>query len=109
MVQSNEVRFALVGAGFIGRIHGLALQAVNRVFGNAPLTAVASVLVDADAALAERQARQLGFAAWTSDWRKALPDVDAVIIAAPSFMHREIALGALAAGKHVLCEKPVGR
>jgi predicted dehydrogenase len=38
-----------------------------------------------------------------------LDKVDAVIIAAPSFMHREIALGAIAAGKHVLCEKPVGR
>lgn len=109
MVQSNEVRFALVGAGFIGRIHGLALKAVNPVFGNRPLMAVASVLVDADGALAERQAQQLGFAAWTADWRSALADVDAVVIAAPSFMHREIALGALAAGKHVLCEKPVGR
>ena len=105
----NEVRFALVGAGFIGRIHGLALQAVNRVFGDQPAKAVATVLVDTDAALAERQAGQLGFAGWSTDWQAVLPQVDAVIIAAPSFMHRDIALGAIAAGKHVLCEKPVGR
>ena len=104
----TDLRFALIGAGFIGRIHGLALQAVNHVFADAP-RAVATLLVDQDAALAERQATQLGFAGWSTDWRAALDRVDAVIIAVPSFMHREIALAALDAGKHVLCEKPVGR
>ena len=108
-MPGSTVRFALVGAGFIGRIHGLALQAVNRVFGETPLRAEAAMLIDKDAALAERQARQLGFSAWTTDWREGLDAVDAVIIAAPSFMHREIALGAAERGKHVLCEKPVGR
>lgn len=103
------MRFALVGAGFIGRIHGLAIQAVNRVFADLPLRAEATVLIDRDAALAERQAAQLGFARWTTDWETGLDLADAVVIAAPSFMHREIALGAAARGKHILCEKPVGR
>ena len=40
------MRFALVGAGFIGRIHGLAVQAVNRVFGDDPLGAEATVLIE---------------------------------------------------------------
>ena len=52
-----------------------------------------TILVDKDAALAERQAAQLGFAEWSTDWQTALDKVDAVIIAVPSFMHREIALG----------------
>lgn len=108
-MPEGTVRFALVGAGFIGRIHGLAIQAVNRVFGDAPLRAEATVLIDSNAALAERQARQLGFAAWTTDWESGIEEADAVVIAAPSFMHRDIALGAAARGKHVLCEKPVGR
>lgn len=103
------MRFALVGAGFIGRIHGLAVQAVSRVFGDAPLRAEATILIDRDAALAERQARQLGFAAWTTDWESGIESADAVVIAAPSFMHSEIAIGAAARGKHILCEKPVGR
>ena len=107
-MPGSEVRFALIGAGFIGRIHGLALQAVNRVFSGGP-RAIPAILVDADAELAERQAAQLGFADWSTDWRAALDKVDAVIIAVPSFMHREIALGAIARGKHLLCEKPVGR
>lgn len=108
-MTGETVRFALVGAGFIGRIHGLAIQAVNRVFGDAPLRAEATILIDRDAALAERQAAQLGFAHWTTDWEEGLERADAVVIAAPSFMHREIALGAAARGKHILCEKPVGR
>ncbi len=107
-LTGGQVRFALIGAGFIGRIHGLALQAVNRVFSDAP-RAVATILVDQDAGLAQRQAEQLGFANAGNDWRAALDQVDAVIIAVPSFSHREIALAAIAAGKHVLCEKPVGR
>ncbi len=108
-MQRRAVRFGLVGAGFIGRIHGLALQAVNRVFDEATPKAVARILVDADGDLAERQARQLGFETWGTDWRTALDQVDALIIAVPGFMHREIALAALAQGKHILCEKPVGR
>jgi predicted dehydrogenase len=108
LVSAGVVRFGLVGAGFIGRVHGLALQAVNKVFGNDPLRAEARVLIDINAKLAEQQAEHLGFAKWTTDWRTAIDDVDALIIAAPSFMHREIALGAAAHGKHFLCEKPVG-
>ncbi len=102
------MRFGLVGAGFIGRVHGLAIQAVNRVFGNDSFKAEAAVLIDSNAALAEQQAAQLGFSKWTTDWRTAIDDIDAMIIAAPSFMHREIALGAAAHGKHFICEKPVG-
>jgi len=40
------MRFALVGAGFVGRVHGLAIQAVNRVFGDDPLGAEATVLIE---------------------------------------------------------------
>jgi predicted dehydrogenase len=108
MPVATEVRIGLIGAGFIGRVHGLAVQAVNRVFDEGP-TAVAAVLVDTNERLAEQQAASLGFAKWTSDWEAALDGVDAVIIAVPSHMHRDIALAAISRGKHVLCEKPVGR
>jgi predicted dehydrogenase len=108
-LAGEVLRFGLIGAGFIGRIHGLALQAVNRVFGDQPLKAEATILVEPDEDLGRRQAAQLGFGGWSADWRQAVDETDALIIAAPSFAHREIALAALAAGKHVLCEKPVGR
>ncbi|MCP4380955.1 MAG: hypothetical protein GY798_05965 [Hyphomicrobiales bacterium] len=50
------LRFGLVGAGSIGRVQGLALQAVNRVFGNEPLKTEAAVLIDSNAGLTEQQA-----------------------------------------------------
>ena len=106
--MGDDIRIALIGAGFIGRIHGLAVQAVNRVFVGGP-RAVPAILVDSNRSLAERQAAQLGFREWSDDWHAAIDKADAVIIAAPSDQHRAIALAAIAAGKHVLCEKPVGR
>ena len=51
-----------------------------------------------------------GFREGTTDWRKAVehPDVDVVCICAPNMLHEPIAIAAVAAGKHVFCEKPVG-
>jgi predicted dehydrogenase len=51
----------------------------------------------------------LGYQRWTVDWREALadPEVDVVDIVTPNFLHKEIAMAAIAAGKHVYCEKPL--
>ncbi|HSJ47067.1 MAG TPA: Gfo/Idh/MocA family oxidoreductase [Euzebyales bacterium] len=64
--------------------------------------------VEQRAAAAERR---FGFERSTSDWRDVVadPSVDVVNIAAPNALHREICVAALEAGKHVFCEKPVGR
>ena len=52
---------------------------------------------------------RLGYARWTTDWREAVaaPEVDVVDIVTPNFLHKEIAMAAIAAGKHVYCEKPL--
>ncbi len=106
--MGTDIQIALIGAGFIGRVHGLAVQAVNRIFAEGP-RADPAILVDKNRGLAERQAAQLGFNEWSDDWHAAIGKADAIIIAAPSDQHRAVALAAIAAGKHVLCEKPVGR
>src|SRR5204863_213025 len=74
---------------------------------------VARLVVAADEveARARQAAEQLGYARWTTSWRDVIedPEVEAVSITAPNFMHREMALAAAEAGKHFWGEKPLGR
>ncbi|MBX3568110.1 MAG: Gfo/Idh/MocA family oxidoreductase [Rhizobiaceae bacterium] len=102
------MKIALVGAGFIGRSHALAIHAVNKVFPACPLTAVAHVVAEADDARARAAAAALGFDHAAGRWEEAVDMADAVIVAVPSFMHFPIASRTIAQGKPLLCEKPVG-
>jgi predicted dehydrogenase len=103
-----SLNLALVGAGFIGRSHALAIHAVNRTFPDVPLQAVPLILAELDARRAEEAAGRLGFQSWTANWEEAVDRADAVILATPSFMHMPIARRTLEQGKPLLCEKPVG-
>lgn len=101
-------RFGLIGTGFIGRAHAIALNAVGAVFADREAP-VCELLADTTADSAARAARALGFARSTGDWRALVADgaVDVVDICTPNHLHREMALAAIAAGKHVYCEKPL--
>lgn len=103
-----EIKVGLIGAGFIGRSHALAINAVNRVFGRAKFKAVPHMLVEADQSVATAMAEQFGFEIPTTDWHRAVTECDAIVIAVPSYLHREIALSAAENGTHFLNEKPVG-
>src|SRR4051794_20525916 len=105
--MSRSLRLGLIGAGFIGRSHALAIRAVNAVFPDCPIEANAHILADAD----ERRlaaAAPLGFRHLTTSWEKAVDEADAIIIAVPSNAHAAVARRAIAQGKPFLCEKPVG-
>lgn len=104
----REVKIGLIGGGFIGRAHALAIHAVNGVFRDRGYQARAHILAEIDAGRAAASAQALGFRHGTADWREAVEASDAVIIAVPSALHREIATHALTRGKPILCEKPVG-
>ena len=105
--MAKPLRIALIGAGFIGHSHALAIAAVSRVFPG-PLRAEPHILCDLDAVRAEREAAAIGFARHTGDWRAAVDAADAVVIAVPSREHGAIARYAIAQCKPLLCEKPVG-
>ncbi|MEZ5318677.1 MAG: Gfo/Idh/MocA family oxidoreductase [Vicinamibacterales bacterium] len=97
---SAPLRLAFLGCGFITRVHSRHLRALGR-----DLT---WSYASRDAAKAEDFRRRLGGAKSYGDYRAAIadPEVDAVVVAVPPALHRDLALEALAAGKHVLVEKP---
>ena len=93
----------------MGKAHAIALRSVATVFPDVPAP-VCEFLVDSDRSRAEEIAASWGFKQAGDDWRSACtsPDVDVVDICTPNYLHKEMALAAIAAGKHVYCEKPLG-
>ncbi|MGQ4387315.1 Gfo/Idh/MocA family protein [Streptomyces sp. SAS_270] len=108
MPTRRKLRVALVGGGFMGRAHSHAWRTAPRFF-DLPADPVLSLLVGRDPQKAAAAADRLGWSDWSADWREAVTrdDVDLVDICTPGDTHADIALAALAAGKHVLCEKPL--
>jgi predicted dehydrogenase len=104
----GQLRVGMVGYAFMGAAHSQAWRTVNRAF-DLPLSARMSVVSGRDTAKVAAAAGKLGWAEYTTDWRDivARDDIDLVDICSPGDTHAEIALAALAAGKHVLCEKPL--
>ena len=107
----REVRIALVGgAGWMGKTHALIYASAPVIFGNEPARPVLEIVAEATDEIARTVAADYGARRWTSNWREAVedPGVDVVDIVTPNSLHREMALAAAAAGKHVYCEKPLG-
>ena len=98
----------MVGHAFMGAAHSQAWRSAPRFF-DLPLDPVMSVLCGRDASRVEAAATKLGWAATETDWQRlvARDDIDLIDICTPGDTHAEIAIAALAAGKHVLCEKPL--
>lgn len=101
--HNSRVRIALIGAGAVTAFHHVpGIQLDPR--------AELVVVCDSDPGLVERRTQEWAPARGTTDYAAvcADPAVDAVIIATPNYTHRPIALAAIAGGKHVMCEKPLG-
>ncbi len=98
----------LIGSGFMGRTHAFGFINVNATF-DLPVRVERVVLADIDGERAAKAASALGFPDSTGDWKSlvARADVDIVDITTPNVLHKEMALAAIAAGKHVYCEKPL--
>jgi predicted dehydrogenase len=104
----DRIGVGLIGTGFMGKCHALAYSAVKAVFGEVP-TIDRAVLCDVEMEHAKRMAGEFGFSRATTDWRALIADpaVQLVSVTSPNGLHREMAVAALAAGKHVWCEKPM--
>ncbi|GGN48280.1 oxidoreductase [Streptomyces albiflavescens] len=108
MVRSLGV--AVVGFGWMGRVHTQAYARVPHHFPGLSLRPELVAVADEVPGRAEEAAAQYGFATAARDWREVAADsrVQAVSIAAPNFLHREIGTTMAEAGKHIWIEKPVG-
>ncbi|MDQ2584063.1 Gfo/Idh/MocA family protein [Saccharothrix yanglingensis] len=106
--MTEEIGVGMVGHAFMGAVHSHAWRSVHRFF-DVPLTPRLAALGGRDAVRAKEAADKYGWAAVETDWRAlvARDDVQLVDVCTPGDTHAEIALAALAAGKHVLCEKPL--
>lgn len=101
--QNKTIGIAVIGAGAVTDYHHVP---AIRLDPRAELVGVC----DPNPELLEKRRLEWGVGFVTPDYRKVCqsPDVDAVVIATPNDTHREIAVEAALAGKHILCEKPLG-
>ncbi len=109
-MAKKKLNVGMVGYGFMGRAHSNAFSQVGHFF-DLPVQPVLKAACARNAEKLKGFAEQWGYESTESDWRKLIErkDIDLIDIAAPNDMHLDIALAAAAAGKMVMCEKPLGR
>lgn len=107
-MPNAPLRVAMIGTAFMGRSHSHAWRNVSAFF-EVPRQPVLQVVCGRNPDSTQAAAERLGWAEASTDWRSVVErdDVDLVDVCTPGSSHAEIALAALAAGKHVLCEKPL--
>lgn len=103
-----EINIGLLGYKFMGKAHSNAYRQVSHFFPG-KFTPRLKVICGRDRAGAEAAARQFGWEEVETDWRKVVErkDIDVIDISTPGNVHCEQALAAAAAGKHIVCEKPL--
>lgn len=108
MVIKPTLKIGLIGSGFMGKTHVIGFATAPKVF-DLPFEIELHTIADTSENSASKSVRDFGFANATSDWRTLVsdPEIDIIDITAPNALHKEMALAAIAAGKHVYCEKPL--
>jgi predicted dehydrogenase len=105
---TENLRVAMIGYGFMGAAHSQGWRVAPRFF-DLPAQPSMSVVVGRNSAAVAAAAEKWGWGEAATDWREVIArdDIDVVDIVTPGDTHAEIAIAALEAGKHVLCEKPL--
>src|SRR3954464_6034570 len=108
MPTRKPLRIGMIGYGFMGRAHSNAYRSVNNFF-DLEYEPVPQAVFARGSEKEKKFADTWGYASTESDWRKVIErkDIDAVDICVPNNLHHDIAVAAAAAGKMILCEKPL--
>lgn len=111
MTNKTELRIGLIGCGFMGRTHSNGYKRVSDFFPELTYRPVLKAVCSRNIDKVQAFADQWGYESVETDWKVliARDDIDAIDICAPNNMHAEIAIAAAAAGKMILCEKPLAR
>jgi predicted dehydrogenase len=111
MKNSKELRIGLIGCGFMGRTHTNGYKRVSDFFPALLYKPVLKAVCARNEEKVKAFAEQWGYESVETDWKKliARKDIDAIDICTPNDFHAEIAIAAAAAGKMILCEKPLAR
>lgn len=111
MTTKTELRIGLIGCGFMGRTHSNGYKRVSDFFPELTYRPVLKAVCSRNKDKVQAFADQWGYESVETDWKAliARDDIDAIDICAPNNMHAEIAIAAAAAGKMILCEKPLAR
>jgi predicted dehydrogenase len=111
MATKKTLNIGLIGGGFMGRTHSNGYKRVSDFFPDLAYKPVLKAVCFRNEAKLNAFAAQWGYESVETDWRKliARDDIDAIDICTPNDTHAEIAIAAAAAGKMILCEKPLAR
>jgi predicted dehydrogenase len=109
--MTRAIGIGVIGMGWMGEVHSRSYRALQDRFHDSEARARLVICSDNVESRASAARDRFGYEAFTTDWREVIahPDVEAVDITAPNGLHLEMVRAVVAAGKHVLCEKPVGR
>jgi predicted dehydrogenase len=104
----SEINVALIGYKFMGRAHSNAYRQVSHFFPG-KFTPRLKVICGRDREAAEAAAKQLGWDEVETDWRVVVErdDIDVIDVSTPGHLHHDQVMAAAAAGKHIICEKPL--
>jgi predicted dehydrogenase len=107
--MSGTLRAGFIGFGFIGKVHAYCHAAMPFCYDKPPARTELFAVCTSRLETAEAAKAKFGFKLATDDWRRITenPDVDVVHVASPNIHHRGQVLSAMAAGKHIYCEKPL--
>jgi predicted dehydrogenase len=106
----ESLKVGVIGAGWMGHVHARAYQRVGQHWPELAVRPELVAVADPSPAAAETFARAHGGLVQYAEWKELLadPEIAAVSVTAPNFLHREIGVAVAEAGKHLWIEKPVG-
>ena len=111
MEPKQVIGVGVIGMGWMGTVHSRSYLAAADRFHESGIRAKLIVCADEVEARAKEARDRFGFERYTTRWQDVIDDplVQVVNVATPNYLHLEVASAAAAAGKHVFCEKPVGK